>query len=63
MVGAFDHLWGQDTHGAVIGGKGLVQLGHSAPNARVFLNQIDLNAHICKVYGGLNTGNSAAYNE
>jgi len=42
MPADLDQLWGEDSHGAVIGGKGLVKLGHMAPNARRFLNQVNL---------------------
>jgi hypothetical protein len=44
MTAELDHLWCEDSRGAVIGGKGLVQLGHVAADAGPFLHQIDLEA-------------------
>ncbi len=50
------------SHGAVIGGKGLVKLGHMAPNARPFFNQVNLISCSCKIKRGLNTANPSTNN-
>jgi hypothetical protein len=33
-------LWGEYTRGAIVGWKSLVELGHDAPDARLFVHQI-----------------------
>ena len=55
MPADLDQLGCEYSHGAVIGGKGLVKLGHMAPNARRFLNQVHLKTGSGKIEGGLNT--------
>jgi hypothetical protein len=40
----FHQFWGDDTHGAVIGGKGLIELGHLPTNRRGPLQKIDPDA-------------------
>ena len=56
-----DQLGRQDAHGAVIGGEGLVQLGHFAANRRGTLNQIDLDIRIGQVQSRLDARNPAAH--
>jgi len=46
----------QNSYCAVIGGKGLVQLGHLAADAGVLLDQMNLDAHLAKVQGSLHSG-------
>jgi hypothetical protein len=41
---AFDELGGQDAHGTVAGGKGLVQLGHPAPKHGHLFDQVHAEA-------------------
>jgi hypothetical protein len=47
-------------HGAVVGRKGLVQPGHRAADGRRFFQQIDLQADIGHVQGGLHPPDAAA---
>jgi hypothetical protein len=39
-----DQLGGDNSHGAVVGGKGLVDLGHVAADGRTLLHQVDVVA-------------------
>jgi len=55
MPADLDQLGCEYSHRAVIGGKGLVKLGHMAPDARPFLNQVHLKTSIGKIEGCLNT--------
>jgi hypothetical protein len=55
MPADLDQFGCQDSHGAVIGREGLVQLGHMAPDARGFLNQINLKTGRGQIKRGLNT--------
>lgn len=62
MPADLDQFGGEYSHGAVIGGKGLVQLGHVAANARCLLNHVNLKTGSGQVERGLNTADAAAYN-
>jgi hypothetical protein len=62
MPADLDQLGCEYSHGAVIGGKGLVKLGHMAPNARRFLNQVNLKAGSGKIKRGLNTADPSTDN-
>jgi hypothetical protein len=53
-------LRGQDSEGAVVGGKSLVQLGHLSPNARQLFHQMHLKSHFGKVQGGLDSRNASS---
>lgn len=55
MPADLDQLGCEYSHGAVIGRKGLVKLGHVAPDARRLLDQVDLKAGSGKIKRGLNT--------
>jgi hypothetical protein len=55
MPADLDQLGRQYSHGTVIGGKGLVQLGHMTPNARRFFNEVYLKTGTGKVERGLDT--------
>jgi hypothetical protein len=48
------------THGAVIGRKGLVELGHAAADCALFLDQIDFVARVSQVNGGLHSADARA---
>ena len=56
-----DQLWCEYSHGAVIGGKGLIQLRHMAANAWPFFNQVDLEPGRGKIKRGLNAADAATY--
>jgi hypothetical protein len=42
MPADLDQFWRDNSHGAVVGRKGLVQLGHDAADGRRFLQEIDI---------------------
>jgi len=62
MPADLDQLGCEYSHGAVIGRKGLVKLGHMAPNAWRFLNQVHLKTSSGKIKGGLNSADSSTNN-
>jgi hypothetical protein len=43
----------ENSYGAVIGGKSLVQLGHFAAYAGVLFHQVDLDSHLTEIQGSL----------
>jgi hypothetical protein len=49
-----------NSHRAVIGGKGFVQLRHHAADGAGVLHQVDIEAGIGKIQGGLHSGDTAA---
>ena len=55
MPADLDQFGCEYSHGTVIGRKGLVKLGHMAPNARRFFNQVNLKTRSGKIKRGLNT--------
>jgi len=55
MPADLDQLGCEYSHGAVIGRKGLVKLGHVAPDARRFFNQVNPKTGSGKIKRGLNT--------
>jgi hypothetical protein len=59
MTADLDHFRCEDSYGAVIGRKGLVELGHVASDARTFLDQIDPESGGGHIEGGLNAADSA----
>jgi hypothetical protein len=54
-----DQLGCEYSHRAVVGRKGLVELGHMATDARRLLNKIDLEARSREVERGLNTADAS----
>ncbi len=62
MPADLDQFRSEYSHGAVIGRKGLVKLGHMAANARPFLNQANLKASSGKIKRGLNTADPSTNN-
>ena len=62
MPADLDQLGCEYSHGAVIGRKGLVKLGHMAPNARRLLDQVNLKTSSGKIKGGLNSADSSTNN-
>jgi len=53
-----DQLGCQYSHRTVIRGERLIQLGHMAPDARRFLNQVYPEARSSKIKRGLNTADA-----
>lgn len=62
MPADLDQLGCEYSHGAVIGRKGLVELGHMAPDARPFFYQVDLKTGGGKIKRGLDTADPRADN-
>jgi hypothetical protein len=57
-----DQLGGDNSHGAVIGGKGLVDLRHGAADGRALLHQVNKIPGVSQIQGGLHPGDPAADN-
>jgi hypothetical protein len=62
MPADLDQLGCEYSHGAVIGRKGLVKLGHVAPDTWGFLDQVHLKTRSSEVKGGLNAADPSANN-
>jgi hypothetical protein len=60
MPTGIQQLRRENSDGAVVGGKGFVQLGHLAADTGQLFHQMDLDAHLSQVQGGLNTGDPTA---
>ena len=60
---AFDELGRADAGGAIAGRKGLVQMRHHAADGGVALDEINLEAAVGQVEGGLDAGNAAALHQ
>jgi hypothetical protein len=50
----------KNSDGAIVGGKGLIQLSHLAADAGKLLHHVNLDTHLRQVQGSLNTGYSTA---
>jgi hypothetical protein len=61
MPADLDQFGRDNSHGTVIGGKGLVQLGHHASNGGGPFHQVDIVAGIGQVQGSLHPGNATTY--
>jgi hypothetical protein len=62
MPADLDQFRCEDSHGAVIRGKGLVQLRHVAPDARGLLNQVNLETGRGKIKRGLDAADPSTHN-
>ena len=62
MPADLDQFGCEYSHGAVIGGKGLVKLGHMAANGRCFVNQVNLKTRSAEIKRGLNPADSSTDN-
>jgi hypothetical protein len=60
MVVHLIHLGRSNTDGTVVGGKGLIQPGHHAPDAGGVIRQIDLGTIVGRVQGGIDSRNAAS---
>ena len=60
MPADLDQFRRENSHGAVIGGKGLVQLGHVPADGRGLLHQIHPVTRCGKIKSGLNTADPPA---
>jgi hypothetical protein len=57
-----DQFRGKYSHGAVIGGKGLVELGHVAADGWQFLHQVDPETRVGEIERGLDPADPSANN-
>ena len=62
MPADLDQLGRQYSHGTVIGGKGLVELGHVASDARRFLDQVNLKTGSGKIERSLDAADASTDN-
>jgi hypothetical protein len=62
MPADLDQFRCENSHGAVVGWKGLVKLGHVAADARGLFNQVDLETGSGEVKRGLNAADPPAHN-
>jgi hypothetical protein len=62
MPADLDQLGRENSHRAVIGWKGLIELGHVTADARPFLNQVHFEPGSGEVKRGLNAADSAPDN-
>jgi hypothetical protein len=60
MPTGIQQLRRENSDGAVVGGKGFVQLGHLAADTGKLFHQVDLDAHFGQIQGGLNAGDPTA---
>jgi len=56
-----DQLGTDNSHGAVVGGEGLVDLRHGAADGRPLLHQTDIIARVGQIQGGLHAGDAASH--
>jgi hypothetical protein len=63
MPADLDQFGRQYSDGAVIGGKGLVKLGHMAANGRCLVDQVNLKTRSGKIERGLNTTDPSTDNQ
>jgi hypothetical protein len=57
-----DQFGRDNSHGTVVGGEGLVQLGHDAPDRWRFFEQVDVVSGICQIEGRLHSRDPASDN-
>ncbi len=62
MPADLDQFGREYSNGAVIGGKGLVKLGHMAANGRCLVDQVNLKTSSGKIKRGLNTADPSTDN-
>jgi hypothetical protein len=55
-----DQLGGDDSHGTIVGGEGLIELCHYPAYGWQFFHQIDVVAGVGKIEGRLHAGDSAS---
>lgn len=63
VLSRVDHLRGQDARRAVEGREGLVELRHLTADSRLCLDDVDRESGVGDVERGLDTRDTAAYNE
>jgi len=61
MPADLDQFGGDNSHGAFIGGEGLVELCHYAAYGRGLLQQVDVIPGVGQIQGGLHPGDATAH--
>ena len=61
MPSGFDKLWADGAHGAVVRGKGLIELGHMSADGGFAIHEVDAETLVSQVETGLHSGNAAAH--
>jgi hypothetical protein len=59
MPADLDQFRGDNSHGTIICGKGLIQLSHYSPYGRAFFKEVDIVSGVSQIKGGLHPGNPA----
>jgi hypothetical protein len=59
MPADLDQFRGDNSHGTIICGKGLIQLSHYSPYGRAFFKEVDVVSGVSQIKGGLHPGNPA----
>jgi hypothetical protein len=60
MPADLDQFGGDNSHGAIVGRKGLVELSHHASDGRAFLYQVYQESGIGQIQGRLDPGNAGS---
>jgi hypothetical protein len=63
MPADLDQFWRNDSHGTVVGGKGFVQLGHSATNGWALFQEVYVIARVGEIQGRLHARNTAPHHQ
>ncbi len=63
MPSNFHQLGRHDAHGAIVGGKCFIELGHNAADGRRFFDHIDVISRIGQIQRGLNGADPSADNQ
>jgi hypothetical protein len=63
MPADLDQLGRNNSHGALVCGKGLIQLRHHSAHSRGFFDQVNIKASVGKIQGRLNACYTAAGNQ
>jgi len=63
MPADLDQFRGDNSHGAIICGEGLVQLGHDPAYGRGFFQKVYVVPGIGEIKSGLHPGNPATHNQ
>jgi len=61
MPAALHQLGGDNAHGTVVGGEGLVQLGHNPADGRLGFHQMHIKTRVGHIQGRLDAGDAAAH--
>jgi hypothetical protein len=58
-----DQFGRDNSHGTIVGGEGLIELGHHPPDGAGFLHQMNIISRIRHIQGGLHPGDAAPHNQ